>query len=270
MPGDIQHMDRPYRLPEIEHRYGENIHIVDDPFLFSILAKLCEATCKQPWLDLELTALYQGLLHYVVNREFPRSNRVVESRMSATHPEGKFFANVIDEKTKVVCVSLARAGIVPTHTCFLALGHLLSPENVRQDHVSINRKTDDRDQVVGTQLGGVKIGGSVEGAWLLVPDPMGATGSTVRTTLDLYRGHGTPRGCIAIHLIVTPEYLRTAKRDFPEMKVYALRVDRGLSASDVLKTVPGSLWERERGLNEKQYIVPGAGGLGELINNSDI
>ena len=44
--------------------------------------------------------------------------------------------------------------------------------------------------------------------------------------------------------------------------------DRGLSPEDVLATTPGECWGDERGLNERQYIVPGAGGLGEVINNS--
>ena len=30
----------------------------------------------------------------------------------------------------------------------------------------------------------------------------------------------------------------------------------------------GTHWERERGLNEQGYIVPGAGGMGEVLNNS--
>ena len=31
---------------------------------------------------------------------------------------------------------------------------------------------------------------------------------------------------------------------------------------------PGTLPEGERGLDDHQYIVPGAGGLGEVLNNS--
>ncbi|MGH7280580.1 MAG: uracil phosphoribosyltransferase, partial [Polyangiaceae bacterium] len=37
---------------------------------------------------------------------------------------------------------------------------------------------------------------------------------------------------------------------------------------DVLATVPGTRWEEERGLDEHQYIVPGAGGVGEILNNA--
>jgi hypothetical protein len=50
--------------------------------------------------------------------------------------------------------------------------------------------------------------------------------------------------------------------------VYALRLDRGLSPAHVLDTVPGTLWDEERGLDDHCYIVPGGGGLGEVLNNS--
>jgi uracil phosphoribosyltransferase len=35
-----------------------------------------------------------------------------------------------------------------------------------------------------------------------------------------------------------------------------------------LANIPGTFWDEERGLNEKQYIVPGGGGFGEIMNNS--
>jgi hypothetical protein len=36
----------------------------------------------------------------------------------------------------------------------------------------------------------------------------------------------------------------------------------------LLTETPGKFWEKEVGLNENQYIVPGGGGLGEVMNNS--
>ncbi|HEX8952279.1 MAG TPA: uracil phosphoribosyltransferase, partial [Polyangia bacterium] len=54
----------------------------------------------------------------------------------------------------------------------------------------------------------------------------------------------------------------------PEVIVYALRLDRGLSPAEVLQTMPGERWAEERGLTDKHYIVPGGGGLGEVMNNS--
>jgi len=57
-------------------------------------------------------------------------------------------------------------------------------------------------------------------------------------------------------------------RKHPDVIVYALRLDRGLSPREVLDTIPGERWADERGLTDNHYIVPGAGGLGEVINNS--
>ena len=37
---------------------------------------------------------------------------------------------------------------------------------------------------------------------------------------------------------------------------------------EVLATVPGTRWGEERGLDDHQYIVPGGGGFGEILNNA--
>ncbi|MES2802917.1 MAG: hypothetical protein V4654_10520 [Bdellovibrionota bacterium] len=67
------------------------------------------------------------------------------------------------------------------------------------------------------------------------------TSGTIKTAIDYYRSQvkGVAKGFIA------------------------LRVDRGLSAEHVLKSPLGLYWDQEKGLNNKQYIIPGAGGLGE-------
>ena len=79
---------------------------------------------------------------------------------------------------------------------------------------------------------------------------------------------GTPRKFIALNLIVTPEYLRRLKENHPDVVTYAIRLDRGLSPTDVLNTIPGERWDEECGLNEHQCIVPGAGGIGEILTNA--
>ena len=58
------------------------------------------------------------------------------------------------------------------------------------------------------------------------------------------------------------------QKDHPDVEIFAIRLDRGLSSREVLQTIPGSDWDNERGLTDIHYIVPGAGGVGELLNNS--
>jgi uracil phosphoribosyltransferase len=71
-----------------------------------------------------------------------------------------------------------------------------------------------------------------------------------------------------VNLIVTPEYLKKMKAEHPDVIVYAVRLDRGASPPDVLEAKPGLHWDRESGLTDKQYIVPGGGGFGEIMNNA--
>jgi len=257
-----------FRLSEIEHRYGKNVHILSDPYLFTTLSKLCVPECKQPLINQLLNILYRELVKTVVNKEFPVKNALLKTRMASLHPEGAFEAPLLDPQTRVVCVNLARAGTVPSQICFDSFNYILNPDGIRQDHISINRKIDAAEQVIGTNLGGVKIGGDVKDAFVIFPDPMGATGSTIVSALDIYKSLGPARAAIAMHLIVTPEYLAKVTAECPDLVVYAIRLDRGLSPSSVLSSIPGTHWKDEKGLNPKQYIVPGAGGLGEVINNS--
>lgn len=265
---DTQYLRKQFKLPEVEHRYGSNVHLLSDPFLFTTLARLCRPDCYQPLINQLLNTIYREMVTYVVNNEFPLRETTLETRMWTQHPEGKFTGLIIDPDIRVICVNLARAGTVPSQICFDSFNYILNPEGVRQDHIAINRKVDDHEKVVGTNLGGVKIGGDVKDAYVVVPDPMGATGSTLKTAMEIYRKLGPAKKYIAIHLVVTPEYLKAVNEECPELTVYAVRLDRGLSPAHCLEAIPGAHWAEEKGLNSKQYIVPGAGGLGEVINNS--
>jgi uracil phosphoribosyltransferase len=146
----------------------------------------------------------------------------------------------------------------------------LDPRRVRQDHIIMSRMLGEHEEVVGAGIGGMKIGGDVEDAFLMFPDPMGATGSSLSEAIHTYKGKvpGRPRRVINLHLVVTPEYLRRMTRDHPDVVVYAVRLDRGLSAPELMETVPGTRWDEERGLTDRQYIVPGGGGFGEIMNNA--
>ncbi len=262
-----------YRLSEIEHRYGERVHLLSDIFLQSHLAKLCAVETTQPFINELITTLYSSLLKIVVNQEFPTSRSHLRTRMADAHPQEAILeVPVIDPETPVVSVNLARAGTVPSHVCYSALNYFMNPIRVRQDHISIARTVSTADQVTGSLVSGHKIGGSVKNAIVLFPDPMGATGGTICEAIDLYKKDAARTGqalkFVALHCIVTPEYLKRVLSAHPDVSIYAIRLDRGLSDASVLTTIPGTHWDRERGLNDKQYIVPGGGGFGEILNNA--
>lgn len=257
-----------YQISEREHHYGKNVHLLSDPFLHSHLARLCSVDTFQPVINELITTLYSSLLKVVVNHEFPQRSEITRSRMSEMHPEGNFESPIIDPEVPVVSVNLARAGTLPSHLCYNGLNYFMNPKSVRQDHISIARRTNQSQQVTGSDVSGHKIGGRVDDSIVLFPDPMGATGSTLIEALDLYKTHGNARKYISIHCIVTPEYLKNVQAKHPDLIVYAIRLDRGLSSEKVLATVPGTHWEDERGLNDQHYIIPGGGGFGEILNNA--
>lgn len=267
---DIQFSSLSYTPPQIEHHYGSNIHILKNPLLLSLLARLCSKQTTQPEVSRLVVDLYRTLVYEVVAAEFPRDVVQIPTRMIDIVEQGIWQGEALQTKVSAIVVALARAGLLPSQITYDFLNHLLDPSGVRQDHLALSRTLDSQGKVTGTGLQSSKIGGSIEGSIVLIPDPMGATGSTVGQVLKHYQqaGHGTPHKILALHLIITPEYIRFLNTYYPHVIVYALRLDRGLSSSSVLQTIPGTHLEQEKGLTEKQYIVPGAGGLGEVLNNS--
>jgi len=77
-----------------------------------------------------------------------------------------------------------------------------------------------------------------------------------------------PSKVLLLNLIVTPQYLKKVSTTHPDAEIYAVRIDRGMSPPDVLQEIAGARWDEENGLNDIQYIVPGGGGFGELMNNA--
>lgn len=258
-----------YRLPELEHAYGPNVHLSADPVLLTQLAKLCRPDVIQPEITRLVREMYRSLVRLVMANEFPRQNVEVKTRMIEATERGVWRGDVLDANTRAVTVNIARAGTLPSQVVFETLVNTLTPDNVRQDHVFMARVTDAQGIVTGVSMAGSKIGGDVDGALVLFPDPMGATGGSLSHTVSLYTGPGSaPHKLISLNLIVTPEFLARMKTDHPAVRIYAIRLDRGMSSEEVLQCGLGEQRDLESGLNEIQYIVPGAGGVGELLNNS--
>ncbi len=253
----------------IEHQYGDGVQILAEPYTQSLLTEMCHPETKQPRFNDLLEIVYRHLLQRVVADELPRTVVQSDTNMKQYTPAGVFRGQVIDRTSRAVVVNVARAGTVPSHICQQVLHQVLDPAGIRQDHVIMERTVDSSGAVTGAALHGSKIGGDIDQSHLFLADPMGATGSSLIRVIGHYRDHveGDPKAIISAHLIVTPEFIRALKKEVPEIKIWALRLDRGASPEDVLKMKPGQD-PRESGLNEVDYIVPGAGGVGEIINNS--
>lgn len=260
-----------FKPSEIEHAYGPQVHLLDDPLAWTRLARLGSHLTTQPEVGRLARWLYERLSDVVLSAELPRERVDMPTRMAAHLPaEGVYRGLAIARATKAVTVGIARAGTQPSQIVYELMNEVLDPALVRQDHLFMSRETDADGKVTGVSWHDAKIGRDVAGRYVLFPDPMGASGSSMVSAIRHYKTklEGEPARIIAMHLIVTPEYLRAMRDAHPDVVVYALRLDRGMSPAHVLGSRPGEHWDLERGLDERSYIVPGAGGVGELLNNA--
>ena len=104
----------------------------------------------------------------------------------------------------------------PIATCQNVLHHMIDPANVCQDHVIMERTSDDSS---GDRGGSSRQEDRwrCDGAHLIFPDPMGATGSSLSKVIQHYRSEVgcTPASIMTAHLIVTPEFIRNMKSEQP-------------------------------------------------------
>jgi uracil phosphoribosyltransferase len=254
----------------LTHEYGPDILLLDDPFWRTLLARIGSPDADTAAVPGLVRMAYQRLFQEVLAREFPTRPATQRTRMTANEPRAVVHGEHFCRETHLVICAVIRAGILPAQACYEAALAVLPPANVRLDFLNLSRTTDAEHRVTGVRLDGSKLGGPVDDAIVLIPDPMGATGSTVCRAVDVYRslpGRG-PRSLIAAHLMVTPEAIRRALAMAPGLRLYGARLDRGLSSERALASVPGRHPDEERGLDATQYVIPGAGGLGELLTNS--
>lgn len=251
------------------HAYGEQLTLHAFPYPLSLLARLGHPDVVQPEAGRLAVRLFEYLFGQIASTELDAAVERIPTRMTARHPDQAYEGVVADRRQRVVVVDVARAGIVGAQLFYDRFSELLDPARVRQDHLFVSRMTNDAGAVTGSRIAAAKVGGPVDGAVLVIPDPMGATGGSLCEVLRWYEaeGYGRPAKVVFAHLIVTPEYMARMKATRPEVHIHAVRLDRGLSSAAALEALPGEL-AGERGLDEHQYIVPGAGGLGEVLNNS--
>ena len=69
-------------LSQIEHRYGENVHLLNDLVSASLLARLCRIETVQPQVDQLVQALYTQLFIAASNQELARKQRLREQALA--------------------------------------------------------------------------------------------------------------------------------------------------------------------------------------------
>ena len=114
--------------------------------------------------------------------------------MAAAHgARGTWRGEALDLDMKVVVLDVIRGGIIPGQTCFEMLSLVHPIEHLRLDHLNMERVAGVDGRVERVDLSGSKVGGETEGRIVIIPDPMGATGSTIRRAFGhLVETHGRP------------------------------------------------------------------------------
>ncbi len=261
-----------YRPSEIKHAYGKGVHILADPVLVSRLLRLSVPETLSIEGSLLLKSVYRDLIRVAVAAEFPRTTVSAPTRMAAIEPDAVWSGEVIDPSTLAVSVGVARAGLLSSQVCYEEMGHFLEPANVRQDFLMCERKTGRGGKVLGAEVGAAKVGGSYADRIVLFPDPMGATGGSLDLSVRYVRrrvGGKRIRKIISLNMVITPEFIHCMQKAHPDVVIYAARLDRGRSSDRALGSMPGKHPREESGLNDRSYIIPGLGGLGEYLNNAE-
>lgn len=248
----------------LHHRYLQNVHIFDDPVLSALIARASVSETDGIATGLLADKIFAQMAAHFVAEQFPQTEGAFVTRMNAS-----LSTWVTDPTQEVTCINVARAGDEPSLAIYRWLADIVDPKHLHRDHLMSSRTLDENHHVTGAEQNGFKPSGpTIDGQILIIPDPMGATGGSVSDLIKFYKQRGTPTKIIVCWMIVTPECLKRITTEHPDVIVYAGRLDRGLSEPDVLADVPGAQWDRERGLTEIQYISPGAGGMGEVMNNA--
>ena len=222
--------------------------ILDTPYNLSLLAELGKPETLQPRISKIIEALYDNIFGIVMDNELEQETVSVKTRISAKDPRGVFHGKIFKKNQKAVVADVIRAGMMPSHQFYLKLTEILNPKFVRQDHI-MSQRIETESGVEGSELTGSKIGGRINGAIVFIPDPMGATGGSVDEIVNFYRKNfGKPKKFVIVNLVITPQYIKRLEKIKAPISLYAARLDKGLTKDD--------------------FIYPGLGGVGEMINNT--
>lgn len=150
-----------------------------------------------------------------------------------TTPVGRTYAGV-QFQGKICGVSIMRAGEA------MEQGLRDCCRSVRIGKILIQRD----EETCMPKLFYDKLPQDIADRWVLLLDPMFATGGSATMAVEVLKSRGVPEDRICfLNLIASPEGINAFAEKFPKMRVVTAFVDQGL--------------------DEKNYIVPGLGDFGD-------
>ncbi|KFY25484.1 hypothetical protein V493_04623 [Pseudogymnoascus sp. VKM F-4281 (FW-2241)] len=148
-------------------------------------------------------------------------------------PVGRSYAGVMFQG-KICGVSIMRAGEA------MEQGLRDCCRSVRIGKILIQRD----EETCMPKLFYDKLPEDISDRWVLLLDPMFATGGSATMAVDVLKSRGVPEERILfVNLIASPEGIEVFAKKFPKLRVVTAFIDQGL--------------------DEKNYIVPGLGDFGD-------
>jgi len=211
--------------------YSERVplHIVQHPLVHDALAALRDETTSHQ-LFRRMAVRISLLLAAEATRDVPSAPRTV------TTPLGPAEGRVVTGNVVVVPVLRAGLGMLD------AVLELIP--NARVGHIGLQR--DELTAVASQNYS--KLPADLRHSFVLMIDPMLATGGSAVAALDLLR-HAGAKEVRMICIVAAPEGVALVEQHHPDVHIYTPAVDKGL--------------------NPHKFIVPGLGDFGDRLYGTE-
>lgn len=201
------------------------LHLVEHPLVHDALATLRDASTP-PEVFRRMAVRISLLLAADATRDVPYHPVTVQT------PLGPAAGRRVGRDVVVVPVLRAGLGMLD------AILELIP--TARVGHIGLQR---DELTAVASQYYS-KLPGNLQGSFVLMIDPMLATGGSAVAALDLIRAAGA-RDVRMICIVAAPEGVALVERHHPDVHIFTPAVDQGL--------------------NDHKFIVPGLGDFGDRL-----
>jgi uracil phosphoribosyltransferase len=201
------------------------LHIVEHPVVHDALATLRDVDTR-PEVFRHMAVRVSLLLAAEATRDVPTQP------LTVTTPIGPADGRKV--RSNVVVVPVLRAGLGMLDAVLELL------PNARVGHIGLQR---DEITAVASQYYS-KLPSDLRDSYVLMIDPMLATGGSAVAALDLLRAAGAS-DIRMICIVAAPEGIALVEQHHPNVHIYTPVVDRGL--------------------NEHKFIVPGLGDFGDRL-----
>jgi uracil phosphoribosyltransferase len=201
------------------------VHVVEHPVVHDALATLRDVSTR-PETFRRMAVRISLLLATEATRDVP------SDRVSIQTPLGPAEGRRVG--TRVVVVPVLRAGLGMLDAVLELL------PDARVGHIGLQR---DEMTAVASQYYS-KLPPDLRGSYVLMIDPMLATGGSAVAALDLLRAAGATE-IRMICIVAAPEGIALVERHHPNVHIYTPVVDQGLNAH--------------------KFIVPGLGDFGDRL-----